>query len=42
MITSSDYYIVFRWFYRKKNGQIVRPKNGKPFPIRVRRKKRLN
>ncbi len=33
--------IIFRWYYRNpKTGELVYPKHGKPFPIRLRRKAR--
>jgi hypothetical protein len=34
-----DYNVIFRWYYRKKDGTVVRPKNGKPFPIKVYKRK---
>lgn len=33
-----DYEIIFRPYIRK-NGKIIRPKNGKVFPIKVRKKR---
>ena len=34
----SDYEIIFRPYIRK-NGKIIRPKKGKVFPIKVRKKR---
>lgn len=32
------YVIIFRWSFRHpKTGKVIRPKNGRPFPIRVKR-----
>lgn len=33
--------VLFRWSYRHyRSGKIVRPKNGRPFPIPFRKRKR--
>lgn len=37
-VIQDDYEIIYRPYIRK-NGKIIRPKNGKVFPIKVRKKK---
>ena len=27
---------VFRWSYTTKDGRVIRPKHGRPFPIRIK------
>lgn len=34
-----DYIVIFRMSFRSKSGRIIRSKNGKPFPIKVRKDK---
>ena len=37
---SDDYITVFvMWFRHRVTGKIIRSRTGKPFPLRVRRKK---
>lgn len=38
MARKDDYEIIFRPYIRK-NGKIIRPKKGKVFPIKVRKKR---
>ena len=38
MARKGDYEIIFRPYIRK-NGKIIRPKKGKVFPIKVRKKR---